>query len=222
MNASKTQAIVCGSRQNLAHIHTESPPTLDIEGEPLPLDSVVKDLGVLLDEQMTFGPHVDNMVRQMTGILCYLARIRYFLTEDATKLLVHSLVLSRLNYCSVVWGGLNKSHVRKLQKTVNFAARVIHGARKYDHVSPLLQELNWLTVENMLNVATACFMYKVTNGLVPSTCTRMFTRTHEVSRRTTRQSQDFYLPKVRTEAGRRSLTFRGSKLWNELPDSVKM
>lgn len=128
MDASKTQTALCGSRQNLTHIHTESPSTLDIEGEHLPLDSVVKYLGVLLDEQMTFGPHVDNLVRQMTGTLCYLARICYFLTVDATKLLVHSLVLSRLNYCSMVWGGLNKSLVSKLQTTMNFAVRVIHGA----------------------------------------------------------------------------------------------
>lgn len=74
MNAPKTQAMVCETRQNITHIHTESPPTLNIEGEHLLLDNVVNDLWLLLDVQMSFRPHVDNMVRQMTGTLCYLVR----------------------------------------------------------------------------------------------------------------------------------------------------
>jgi len=107
-------------------------------------------------------------------VRCYLPRIRDFLTEDATKLLVQTLVLSRLKYCSSVWGGVQEKDLLKLQKMVNFAARVIYRRRRYDHVSPLLRSLNWLSVENRLAFDTACFMYKVAHRLFPENISALF------------------------------------------------
>ena len=135
-----------------------------------------------------------------------LACIRHFLTLEATKLLVQALVLSKLDYCSVVWGGINSTSVTKLQRAVNFAARVIYGAQKSDHVTPLLQTLNWLTVRNRLDLNTACFMYKVEHGMVPETLSNFFTKVSERSLKDTRQSNDFHLPLLRTKPARRSLT----------------
>ena len=36
--------------------------------------------------------------------------------------------------------------MRKSQSYQNFACRIISGAKKYGHISPLLTELNWLPV----------------------------------------------------------------------------
>ena len=83
---------------------------------------MVRDLCVYLDSHMTFPEHMDHVAQQMSGILCYISMIRHFLTEEATKLLVETSVLTRLDYCSVVWGSINNTSVTKLQRAVNFAA----------------------------------------------------------------------------------------------------
>ena len=75
---------------------------------------MLRDLGVHLDSHMTFGEHADQVAQQMSGILCYISRIRHFLTEEATRLLVEALVLTRLDYCPVVWGNINNTSVTKL------------------------------------------------------------------------------------------------------------
>ena len=219
MNASKTQSMLCGSSQALVRIGVV--PNLMIHGETLDTEAVVKDLGVHIDAHMTFSVHVDHLVQQMCGVLCYLSRIRHYLTEDATKLLVTTLVLSRLNYCSVVWAGIGKTDVHKLQKMVNFAARVIYCKRKSEHVTPLLKNLNWLTVENKLRFDTLVLMYRVAHCTAPGGVTALFRYVHETSMRTTRQSRDFYEPMGRTEAGRRTVAYRGSRLWNNLPQSLR-
>ena len=74
----------------------------------------VRDLnGVQLDKYMTFEEHVrKNIVGQMCSAPCYISRIRYPLTEQATRLLI--LVLSRWSYCAVVWGDINKTGERRL------------------------------------------------------------------------------------------------------------
>ena len=58
------------------------------------------------------------------------------LKETPLKLLVHSFVFSKLNYCPVVWGELDKTLIVKFQQAVNVAGRVIFDARKYDNVTP--------------------------------------------------------------------------------------
>ena len=40
-------------------------------------------------------------------------------------------------YCNV-WANTTNKDVRKLQAVQNFACRIVSGAKKYDHVSPLL------------------------------------------------------------------------------------
>ena len=91
----------------------------------------------------------------------------------------------------------------------------------YVAVTPFPKKLNWLTVENMLSVAPACFMYKAANDVMPGTVARMFLRVNEVRERTTRQSNDLHVPMALTPPGRRSLTYRGPRLWNSLPDDMK-
>ena len=136
MNPSTTQCILYRPRQVLAGIRRDLEPEINGQGEGLALENVVKDLGVLLDDKMTFAAHANSLVQKMTGTLCYLPRICYFLREDAAKLLVHAHVLNRLDYCPVVWGALDRTMIQKLQETVSFAARVILRAKKYDHVTP--------------------------------------------------------------------------------------
>ena len=220
MNAAKTQGLLCGKKLLLSRV--PGLPAMDIGGKSLELETVVKDLGVLLDSHMTFSAHAEHIARQMSGTLCYLSRIRHFLTKEATVLLVQTLVLTRLDYCSAVWGGLDKVLVNKLQRAVNFAARVIFRAKKRDPVTPLLRQLNWLSVQNRLILNTGCFMFRVANGRVPDPIVDLFTRVHEVSQRNTRQSQDFHVPLVRTKAGRRSLSYRGAVLWTEIPHAIKL
>ena len=117
------------------------------------------------------------MVRQLSGVLCYLSRIRYSSTELATRLLVNSLVLTELSCCSAVAGGIWKTYVTKLQTVVNFAARVIFNNKPHQDVSPVLPELRWLSVQYRLGLKldTAGFMYKVARDAVPPTTAEMFT-----------------------------------------------
>lgn len=81
--------------------------------------------------------------------------------------------------------------------------------------------MGWLNVRNRLGFSTACFMYKVDRGMAPDCLSAKFTRVHEISQRSTRQSGDIYIPRVSTTAGKMSLAYRGGKLWNSLPLSLR-
>ena len=43
-----------------------------------------------------------------------------------------------------------KSNVRKLQRVQNFAARIIFGFRKFEHISQGIKSLKWLPIKDRL------------------------------------------------------------------------
>ena len=86
------------------------------------------------------------MEKQVNAVTksCYyhirnIGRIWQYITEDACKTLVCSLVTSRLRKCSA--SGL----VNKLQPEQNTAARLI--TKKHNHITPVLVSLHWIPVQ---------------------------------------------------------------------------
>ena len=87
-------------------------------------------------------------------------RVKHLLDRSTLSLVIHSLVLSKLFYCSSVWSNTSKENVKKMQLVQNFAARIIVGLRKFDHVTPALKELKWLNVSNQLYLKDAVLVFK--------------------------------------------------------------
>ncbi|CAH3180290.1 unnamed protein product, partial [Porites lobata] len=55
--------------------------------------------------------------------------------------IINSLVFSKFLYCSLVWANTTKKTIELLQTVQNFAARIVSGTRKFDHVTPILKQL---------------------------------------------------------------------------------
>jgi len=64
----------------------------------------------------------------------------------ATKTLVQAFISCRLDYCNSVLYGISDGLLRRLQSVQNAAARLVSGARRRDHITPVLQQLHWLPV----------------------------------------------------------------------------
>ncbi|CAI9577589.1 unnamed protein product, partial [Staurois parvus] len=72
-----------------------------------------------------------------------ISRIRPFLTNDTTKLLIYSLVISRLDYSNSFLTGLLLHRLSPLQSIMNTAARLIHLTNHSVSSTPLCQSLHW-------------------------------------------------------------------------------
>ncbi len=60
-------------------------------------------------------------------------------------MLYNSMILPFVDYCDVVFGNLNVSHLDHIQKVQNCGARIILGLDRHRHVSHILSELKRLT-----------------------------------------------------------------------------
>ena len=64
---------------------------------------------------------------------------KHIFNKHTLLTIISSLVFSKLFYCSNVWPSTSKGNITKLQSIQNFACRIVCGACKYDHATPVLK-----------------------------------------------------------------------------------
>ena len=102
----------------------------------------VRDLGVMLDSNMTMSQHVLRVCQNCYFQIRLIRRLGKALSVESKLLLVHALVHSQLDYCNSVLARLPWSLV---QSVLNSAARLIFGLKRFDHITPALMDLHWLS-----------------------------------------------------------------------------
>ena len=135
INPSKTKLILFGMRQLLSKIPDVRVPFLGQNLAPVPL---VKDLGIILDSNLTFNEHVNTLTSSLISTLCQISKVRHLFSKSLLFTILNCLVFSKLFYCSTVWSGTFEQNIHKLQLGQSLAARVLTNTRKFDHISPLI------------------------------------------------------------------------------------
>ena len=79
-----------------------------------------------------------------------------------------SWVGARLDYCNAIFYGTSRHNIHKLQRVQNTLARVVKERGKYDHVTPLLSQLQWLPIEARIRHKIAVLTFKAVATGKPS------------------------------------------------------
>ena len=108
--------------------------------------------------------HVIKICQTAYFELKRISSIRRFLTEDATRTLVTSCILSRLDYCNCLLKGTPNSVIQPLQKIQNFAARLVLLAPRHHHSTPLLEKLHWLPISERIKYKVVCMCFIAIGG----------------------------------------------------------
>ena len=78
--------------------------------------SAATSLGCILDSKLNMSQHVSRVCKSANYYLHCIMKIRNFISMDACKLLVHTLVMVRLDYCNALLCGAREDVIRqKLQ-----------------------------------------------------------------------------------------------------------
>ena len=113
--------------------------------------------------------------------------------------------------------------MERVQKLQNFAAKVaIGGARKKDHVTPILKKLEWMKMEMKCYYEVCIHVFKIKNNLLPDWLLSLPTVNERLRPSvTTRQKDNLYVPLTHTDTGGKAFDVRGPMAWNKLPENIK-
>ena len=210
INMSKTQLLVLGTKAMLCDV-----PQITIHvGTALVTETKsVKNLGLVIDKHLTFEHHVDQLTAKCTGMLMALMHAKHVVPRCTLRQIVESLVISSIRYCISIYGTCGTTQMHRVQKLVNFCIRVITGKRKYESVSREAERLRILSARNLADYHELTLVKSTLRFGEPEALREIFE--YVAHGRETRQSGQLRLPRVRSEIGKRRISFRGAKLFNE-------
>ena len=220
LNSNKTEIILFGTRVALSRIKLES---LNVAGTRILLASgTVKNLGVECDATLTMESQVNKVVKAANLQIRNIGNVRRKLDMNSTKILVHSLVISRLDYGNSLLCGISNKLLARLQSVQNKAARLIKLTRKYEHITPVLMELHWLPISVRAEFKLMLLVYKALNGLAPQYIRGML-YVHQPVRNLRSSSMELLkVPKSRLKTiGDRAFSIHAPRIWNNLPAYIR-
>ena len=134
LNDGKTEFLIIGTRQQLSKVHIEKLSVGDVSVAPA---TVARNLGTWFDTNLSLMRHV-HIAKSCKAAFYHLHNIRHirkFLTMKSTKLLVHAFIMGRIDYCNSLPYGLPVTHINKLQRVQNAAARLICSIPRFSHIT---------------------------------------------------------------------------------------
>ena len=212
MNPDKTEIIMLLPQQ-LKDVHTIN-GCIFSDNSCIRFSEFVKNLGYTLDKHLNMDIQVNNVVSHCYKLISDIGKVRRFLSDKHTKLLVQSLISSRLDYCNSLYYGINKSEINKLQKIQNAAARLVCKRKKYESISDYLKELHWLRVEARIIFKVLVLVYKCLHDMAPQCI---------ISLIDTRDDDNYLLVlrNFQSNHARKSFSYNAPRLWNNLPDNIR-
>ena len=160
-----------------------------------------KFLGVIIDEKLSWAPHIEYLTNKLKSCVGLINKIRDCIPSSMHKSLYHTLFESHLTYGITVWGGASKKILNPLTTIQKKCIRILFvdnssyldkfktcarsrplndqilGVPFYiqEHTKPLFKENNILTVRNLYYYHMFLNTYKILNFRIPISLYSMFT-----------------------------------------------
>ena len=122
-------------------------PKLYSNGHKIPIVNQVKFLGVIFDKKLTFLPHIkyvkDKCLKAL-NLLKVVSGTEWGGDRKVLLRLYRSVIRSKLDYGSIVYGSARKSYLQILDPIAHQGLRLALGAFRTSPVESLLTEANEL------------------------------------------------------------------------------
>ena len=212
-NPDKFQLMFLGTREKIKLC-------LNINGKSCISTPSVTLLGIEIDWKLTFNKHVQKITINANNKAKALSRLRYKLDSTQKLSLYHSYVLSAFGYCPIIWMFCGKSFNEGIDRVQRIALRVTYNDYTSNY-NDLLNKGNHLRIHDINKRKLLIEVYKCLNNTNPSFLTSLF-KTKPI-RFNLRTSNLLELPDSNTLTyGLKSIRYRGSMAWNNLPDQLKL
>ncbi len=150
------------------HCCSDLMEAIKIGSDIISVGTEAKNLGVMSDSDFTMNDHITAVCKSANYQMYKIRCIKKYLSLDALKTAVHSLVASKIDYCNSLLSGLRKYQVTRLQHIMDCAPRIICSTCKYEHITPVLRALHLLPVKFCTMFKVACMAYKALDSQAPA------------------------------------------------------
>ena len=193
--------------------------SIEINGDLIKMSDTVKLFGVTIDSKLRFNEHVKIICQKTNTKVKAFSRVVRYLEPQKASLLYNSFILTNFNYCPLIWMFCGKTINDKVNSVHKRALRVLLNDYN-SSFEELLHRNEEVTIHEKNLQKLILEVYRCMTSGNPSFLWEFFNR--KVLPYTLRINNLLQLPNTRTKKyGNESLSFRGSIIWNQLPDQYK-
>ena len=190
-------------------------------------ETSVIDLGAVIDEELKMDAHVGRITRSCFYQLRQIRTIRQSLSDSAIRTLIHSFVVTRIDYCNSVLSGITAVQTERVQRILNAAARLVLRIPKFAPVSMLIRDnLHWLPAVQRIKFKILQLVANCIHQRAPLYLQELCVLVSAVpGRRHLRSADQFCLLLNRCRLSsmqRRGFAVAGPLAWNDLPVAVRV
>ena len=214
LNENKTEFIVFGTTVQLSKLKLS---TLAVGDSSVNLSSKVRNLGAIFDNKMKLISHVNTVCQKAHNQLRNIGKIQKYLSQDTKEIIVHAFVTTRLDYLNSLLYGMPDYIIKRLQRLLNAAARIIRNLGKYDHITDAMKKLHWLPIESRIQYKVLVLVHACVHNISPPYLSSLLTS--YVPSREMRSSGKLILHQPipnKVTYGKRPFAYGGPRLWNNL------
>ena len=219
LNCDKTVSMLFGSNRILSKCNQLN---LKVNGRNIQHVQSTKYLGMLLDPNLRWNLHIENMCTRISKLVRLLSRLRYTINFSNLKIVYNAIILPIFDYGDVIYGTASAKYTESLQKLQNRACRTILGISPYRHISirELHARLGWKSLDARRCCHLSSMVFKAIHDLAPLYLKNLFKFCNSIY--PLRSDGNLALPRPRTEFCKRTFSYRGSQQFNHLPLDVKL
>ena len=218
LNISKTNYIICTSK---GKSYNKNISNIKIDGNNIQQVNKTKFLGIVIEEHLNWALHISHLCNIIARNVGILQKLRYFIPTYVLKILYHSLILSHLQYCTLLWANSYRSHLHKLRLLQKKAIRIISNTDYLAHSSKLFLNLKLLKLDDIMKFQLGTFMYKLKYNKLPNVIPHMFVTNENIHSHNTRNKNGYLIPSVRTNCRKFTVGYAGPILWNSFPQKLR-
>lgn len=193
------------------------------DGVIIPFSKSAKNLGVIIDSNLSWLPHVNEVSKKLHFSLHSLKCLQNFLPLKTKISLVQTLLFPILDYADACYLDATEELLNKLERLQNVCIRFIFGLRKYDHISQFRSQLKWLPIRHRRNAHVLSTLYNILyNPSAPSYLRNLFhfSRAQDKPCRSNVRTS-LAIPTHHSDFFSYSFTVHAARLWNALPYEVR-
>ena len=200
-------------------------PALLFDHCPVPFTKSHTHLGLTLSTDLRFNDHINNIIKKVNIALSPLYPIAKFLPREILVEIYDIYIRPIFDYGDIVYDGLITTRDRlRLERLQMRAARLVTGTPFYTSHNKLRTELGWDTLDARRTKHRLIQYYKLLDphADVPQYIRDIIPQTrHHNTGLALRNANTITLPNNRTTLFQKSFIPNTTKLWNNLPESIR-
>ena len=209
LNVVETQSLIIGSRPNIQKIEkqTEAKPSFKISDQNINMITDAKYLGVQIDDKLQWDRHNELVKAKDCKPLVLIKHAKNFFHLVMCRKCIEEL-LSHISVIAAWFGGVVVKPNNSLPKIPNRAARITINSPYDASAAPLLQNLGWPSIKDLIRIETATLTYKAMNSLAPQYLGELSSKCSEGSDRTLRSTEtNLQISLSRTCTGQKAFSY---------------